>query len=91
MQYLLDPTSELDPIFKKPLEKITAKPNITVGLIDISKAKGDVFLDRIEELFVQKGVQTKRYKKPTFARPAPINLIQKITSEVDVIVQALAD
>ncbi|OUU74174.1 MAG: hypothetical protein CBC29_08540 [Methylococcaceae bacterium TMED69] len=91
MQYLLDPTGELEPIFKKPLEKITATPSLTVGLIDISKAKGDVFLDRIEKLFVQKGVQTKRYKKPTFTRPAPINLIQKITSEVDVVVQALAD
>ena len=82
MQYLLDPTGELEPIFKKPLEKITATPNVTVGLIDISKAKGDVFLNRIEKLFVQKGVQTKRYKKPTFTRPAPVNLVQKISSEV---------
>ena len=91
MQHLLDPTGELEPMFRKPLKKIKATPNVTVGLIDISKAKGDVFLDRIEKLFAQKGVQTKRYKKPTFARPAPINLLQKITTEVDVVVQGLAD
>ena len=91
MQNLLDPTGELDPISKKPLKKIKATPSTIVGLIDISKAKGDVFLDRIEKLFIKKGLQTKRYKKPTFARPAPISLIQQITTEVNVVVQGLAD
>ena len=64
MQYLLDPTGELDPITQKPLRKIKATSSTIVGLIDISKAKGDVFLDRIEKLFIEKGLQTKRYKKP---------------------------
>lgn len=91
MQYLLDPTGELEPITKKPLKKIKATPSAIVGLIDISKAKGDVFLNKIEKLFIEKGLQTKRYKKPTFARPAPISLIQKITTEVNVVVQGLAD
>ena len=45
MQHLLDPTGELEPMFRKPLKKIKATPDVTVGLIDISKAKGDVFLD----------------------------------------------
>ena len=43
MQHLLDPTGELEPMFRKPLKKIKATPDVTVGLIDISKAKGDVF------------------------------------------------
>ena len=51
----------------------------------------EFFLDRIEKLFIEKGLQTKRYKKPTFARPAPISLIQQITTEVNVVVQGLAD
>ena len=76
---------------KTTQEKLKQTPSTIVGLIDISKAKGDVFLDRIEKLFIKKGLQTKRYKKPTFARPAPISLIQQITTEVNVVVQGLAD
>lgn len=91
MQYLLDPTGELDPISRKPLKKINFNTKTIVGLVDISKAKGDIFLDKVEKLFLEKGVKTKRYKKPTFARPAPISLIQKISTEVDVVVQGLAD
>ena len=91
MQYLLDPTGEFDPVFRKPLKKINLSAEATVGLVDISKAKGDIFLNKVEKLFLEKGVKTKRFKKPTFARPAPISLIQKISTEVDVVVQGLAD
>ncbi|MSR13450.1 MAG: hypothetical protein EXR86_02600 [Gammaproteobacteria bacterium] len=88
---LLDPTGELDPIQRAPLTKPASLTGLTVGLLDISKARGNVFLDRIEQLFNLRGVSTKRYKKPTFTRPAPISLVQEIASQCDVVVEGLAD
>ena len=64
-----------------------------VTLLDISKAKGDHLLDRLEELLRERtGVATiVRKKKPTFARPAPEPLRQEIVGATDVIIEALAD
>lgn len=88
---LLDPTGELAPLERRPIPKPAALDGLTVGLLDISKARGDVFLDRLDALLAARGLRVKRYKKPTFTRPAPIPLIQQIASEVDVVVEALAD
>ena len=91
MQYLLDPTGELEPIFKKPLEKITATPNVTVGLIDISKAKGNIFWIGSKSFLSKKGCKPNDTKNLHLHDQHQSNLVQKITSEVDVVVQALAD
>ncbi|MCB1747076.1 MAG: hypothetical protein H6977_07715 [Gammaproteobacteria bacterium] len=88
---LLDPTGELDPVQRQPLAKPARLDGLTVGLLDISKARGDVFLDRLHELLGDRGVTVKRYKKPTFTRPAPLELVQKMAGEVDVVVEGLAD
>jgi hypothetical protein len=88
---LLDPTGELDPVRRVPRAKPRSLSGLTVGLLDISKARGDIFLDRLEQLFNAQGVATKRYKKPTFTRPAPIGLVQEIASQCDVVVEGLAD
>lgn len=88
---LLDPTGELSPAQRLPLAKPASLAGLTVGLLDISKARGDVFLDRLESLFQSRGVNTLRFKKPTFTKPAPIALIQEIAGKVDVVVEALAD
>ena len=37
------------------------------------------------------GLTVKRYKKPTFTRPAPLELLQDIASNCDVVVEGLAD
>ena len=91
MTLLLDPTGELDPVKRAPRVKPSTLVGLTVGLLDISKARGDVFLDRIAELFNAQGVQIRRYKKPTFTRPAPVNLLQEIAGECAVVVEGLAD
>ena len=64
---------------------------LTIGLLDISKARGDVFLDRIDAQMQQRGMKTLRFKKPTFTRPAPTELLQEIAQQCDVIVEGLAD
>jgi hypothetical protein len=62
-----------------------------VGLLDISKPRGDVFLDRLEQQLTSRGVQVRRYSKPTFSKPAPIDLRHEIGTQCDVVIEALAD
>jgi hypothetical protein len=88
---LLDPTGELTPVQRLPRKKPTSLAGLTVGLLDISKSRGDVFLNRIDELLQARGIATRRYKKPTFARPAPIALVQEMSSQCDVVIEGLAD
>ena len=88
---LLDPTSERAPTKRPRRAPPPRLDGVTVGLLDISKARGNIFLDRLEELLTGRGIQVKRYKKPTFTRPAPIALNQQIAAECNVVVEGLAD
>ena len=55
---LIDPTSELAPETRQPLPRLLASnTDVTIGLLDISKPKGDVFLNRVEDLLQQRGNQ----------------------------------
>ena len=64
---------------------------LTLGLLDISKARGDVFLNRLELRFSEQGALVRRYKKPTFTKPAPPDLRRQIAEECAAVVEALAD
>jgi hypothetical protein len=88
---LLDPTAELKPAEREPLPLPDSLAGLTIGLLDISKARGDVFLDRIDTRFRERGLEILRFKKPTFTRPAPVELLQEIARRCDVVVEALAD
>ena len=91
MNDLLDPTSELKPINRVPLKRLSDLQKKTVGLLDISKPKGDIFLDRIAEGLHERGVRVKRFSKPTFTRLAPIGLKNEIAGSCDAVIEALAD
>lgn len=88
---LMDPTSERSTVHRDRQPRPKSLNGLTIGLLDISKAKGDIFLDRIESLLIQKGCVIRRFKKPTFARTAPVELMQDITSQCDAVIEALAD
>ena len=91
MTTLMDPTAERESAEMQPLPRLADLEGKTIGLLDISKPRGDVFLDRLEDLLVQRGVKTRRYRKPTFTRVAPVELKQQIASECDAVVESLAD
>ena len=91
MNDLLDPTSELRPPKRVPLKRLSDLQKKTVGLLDISKPKGDIFLDRIAEGLHERGVRVKRFSKPTFTRLAPIGLKNEIAGSCDAVIEALAD
>ena len=91
MTTFMDPTSERSPEDRQPLPRPVNLDGKTVGLLDISKPRGNIFIDRLEDLLVQRGLQTRRYSKPTFTRVAPVELKQQIAEECDVVIESLAD
>jgi hypothetical protein len=88
---LLDPTSEQTPMSRERLLRPEKLQGLTVGLLDISKPRGDVFLDRLDTRLTELGITVKRYMKPTVAKPAPLPLRQQIVGEVNLVIEGLAD
>ena len=88
---MLDPSGEHAPAMRPRLAPPAGLHGRTVGLLDISKPRGEVFLDRLQTLLAERGTQVRRYAKPTFAKPAPTALAERIASECEVVVEALAD
>jgi hypothetical protein len=88
---LLDPTSERAPTTRVRPTRPARLDGRTVGLLDIAKPRGDVFLDRIAELLTARGAHVERFSKPTFTKPAPVDLRHEITAKCDVVIEALAD
>lgn len=88
---LLDPTSERTVAERTLLDRPASIVGRKVGLLDISKARGDVFLDRLEQRLTDAGAQVQRYRKPTFTKPAPVDLRAEIATQCEVVIEALAD
>jgi hypothetical protein len=88
---LLDPTSERRVTERSLLARPASLHGQTIGLLDISKPRGDVFLDRLEQRLVEAGATVKRYKKPTFTKPAPVDLRHEIATHCTLVIEALAD
>ena len=91
MKTVLDPTGERQAPARALLPRPPSLQGRTVGLLDISKARGDVVLDRPEELLRAQGATVRRYRKPTFARLAPVDLRHEISEQCEVVIEALAD
>ena len=88
---VLDPTGERSPSSRERVGRPVSLEGRTVGLLDISKPRGDVFLHRLAELLEARGAVIRRYAKPTFTKPAPVDLRQEIATQCEVVIEALAD
>ena len=88
---LRDPTPELSSLLRTRTPPPRSVQGKTVALMDIGKMRGDEFVDRLEQLFTQAGIATRRYKKPTNTRTAPVAMIQDISEHCDLVVIALSD
>lgn len=88
---LLDPTGERVPVERPRAGRLQSLDGRRVGLLDISKPRGDVFLDRLEELLRQRGMEVERFRKPTYTKPAPADLRQQIKLQCEAVIEALAD
>ena len=91
MTILRDPTAEREPLRRARRAPLKSFDDVSVALLDIGKMRGDEFIDRIETRFSAAGVITKRYRKPTNTRVAPIDLLRQIGDENHAVVLALSD
>ena len=92
MTTILDPTDERVPI-RRALAQRHGKPTGTIALLDIIKPRGDVLMERLAARLTEMlpHVTFKRYRKPTYTKPAPDDLRRKILDEAGFVIEALAD
>ena len=91
---LVNPLDEQQPVQGQPAPRLASLEGKTIGFLDISKPGGSIFLDRIESLLKQSyGVGAViREAKPTFAKPAPPEVIDRLRqAKVEAVIEALAD
>jgi hypothetical protein len=88
---LLDPTGERSVPHRERLPRPDGLPGQVIALLDISKPRGDVFLDRLEQRLVEGGAEVQRFRKPTFTKPAPVDLRHEIATQCTMVIEALAD
>lgn len=91
VRVLVDPTAERAAATRARAPRPDALDGKVVGLLNISKPRGDVFLARVGELLEARGATVARFAKPTFTKPAPIDLRHEIATRCDVVIEALAD
>ncbi|MCY3965297.1 MAG: hypothetical protein OXG83_09665 [Acidobacteria bacterium] len=91
VQTLLDPTNEAAPPARTAAPRLEAIGGKTIALLDISKARGDIFLDRVEQRIESRGASVLRFTKPTFSKVAPADLRAEIAQRCDAVIEALAD
>jgi hypothetical protein len=88
---LLDPTSERAATTRERAARRPSLDGATIGLLDISKPRGKVFLDQVQTLLEARGLRVERFAKPTFTKPAPADLRHEIATKCDMVIEALAD
>lgn len=89
---VLDPTGGSGEVATRPRALRSAElTGKRIGLLDITKMRGDVFLDRLAEHLTTRGYGVERFAKPTFTKIAPIDLRHEISTKCDVVIEALAD
>lgn len=92
MTIILDPTNERKPVERQITERSGTLSGV-VGLLDISKPRGNIMLDELALLLAKKApdITVCRYTKPTFAKPCPEPLRHEIRDACDLVVEGLAD
>lgn len=88
---LRDPTAEISGALRPRVPPPASLAGVTVALLDIGKMRGDEFIDRLEALLTARGIATRRYRKPTNTRTAPVGTLQEIATTCGAVVIALSD
>lgn len=86
-----DPTAETASELRERAKPLASVQQKTVALMDIGKMRGDEFIDRLEALCKDRGINVRRYKKPTNTRVAPRAMIEDIAENCQAVVIALSD
>jgi len=89
---LVNPSNERTDASARTARRLDSLAGKTIALLDISKPGGNIFLDRMELLLREKHGVTRviRAMKPTFAKPAPVEVLEAIRC-ADAVIEGLAD
>jgi hypothetical protein len=91
MSWMRDPTAETSSLKRARRAPPASLAGLTVGLFDIGKARTDEFFNQVEKRFAERGLKVKRFGKPTNAKVATPENVQKVADEADVVVIGLSD
>ena len=86
-----DPTPETGTQRRPRLRPPETLDGRRIALLDIGKTRSDEFLDTIAERLTGRGLEVRRYAKPTNTKVAPADVLQAIATECDLVVEALSD
>jgi hypothetical protein len=90
-RFVLDPTSERQLAERQRLQRPGSIAGKRIGLLDIAKPRGNIFLDQLEVRLSDAGATVLRFAKPTFTKPAPVDLRHEIATQCELVIEALAD
>ena len=88
---LMDPTAERSAATRERTKRPESLNGLRVGLLDISKPRGDVFMTHLGTRIRERGMEVVEFVKPTFTRVAPPELVAQMVASVDVVIEGLAD
>lgn len=91
MTTFLDPTGEHQVVARKKAQRPKSFDGITVGILDIGKTPGEVFLNRLADRLTEKGIGVKRYAKPGPGTLVSAEIKQRMQQEVQTVAIGLAD
>jgi hypothetical protein len=89
---IVHPGIENVPKAATPPARLASLKGKKIGLLDISKPGGSIFLDRLEEILRTKygAAEVMRTRKPTYTKNAPQQVIEQLRG-MDAVVEGLAD
>ncbi len=91
MNWLRDPTAETEAVMRARRAPPQSLDGLTVGLFDIGKTRSDEFLNQVEKRLTERGIKSKRFGKPTNAKVASREIVDKVVDEADVVLIGLSD
>lgn len=91
MTMMRDPTAEANSARRSRRLPPASLAGKVIALLDIGKMRGDEFVDRLDVRLTAMGYSTRRWKKPTNTRTAPVQTLQEISTGADIAVIALSD
>ena len=91
MNWMRDPTAETTAVKRPRVAPPKSLDGITIALFEIGKTRSDEFLDQVERRLTERGVKTKRYAKPTNAKVAPTEVMQRVATEAKAVIIGLSD
>ena len=91
MNWLRDPTAETSALKRPRVKPPATLDGRTIALFDIGKTRSSDFFDQVERRLRERGLKTVRCGKPTNAKVATEENLQKISAQAQAVIIGLSD